>query len=231
MIAITSIAPGHKNFDSQFKAIESWIKAGYEVVSLNSEEEIEILKEFKGVKFVKTLRHNKHMFGKPYVIISAIIDYLKEVKSEHSLIINSDIIINDVNNITESLKAQSEEGIIVMNRGDFKDDMNVSKTYDKGFDGFYINGKYLDVFPQTVLCLGQCHWDFWLPYIASMGGVKLIKLKEAYIFHAVHNIQYSVEDWKVTAEIFRTTEKFLMRYRNIGQSTAHAYHHIVKNLK
>ncbi len=231
MIAITSIAPGHKNFDNQAKAIESWVNAGYEVVSMNSEEEIELLKDFKNVKFVSTLRHNKHMFGKPYVIVSAIIDYLKEVKSEHSLIINSDIIINDTNNITESLKARSEEGIIVMNRGDFQEDMSQFKAYDKGFDGFFINGKDLYVFPQTILCLGQCHWDFWLPYIASMGGIKLIKLKEPYIFHAVHSIQYSVEDWKITAEIFRTSEKFLMRYKNIGQSTAHAYHHIIKNMR
>ncbi len=229
MLAITSIAPGHKNFDIQFKAIESWIKAGYEVVSLNSEEEIEALKEFKNVKFVSTYRHNKHMFGKPYVIVSAIIDYLKEVKSEHSLIINSDIIINDTENITESLKKRSEEGIIVMNRGDFQNDINLSKIYDKGFDAFFINGKHLEVFPQTILCLGQCHWDFWLPYIASMGGVKLIRLRKPYIFHVMHGVQYSVENWKITAEIFRTTEVFLLRYKNLQQSTAHAYHHIIKH--
>jgi hypothetical protein len=231
MIAITSIAPGHKNFDSQFKAIESWLNAGYEVVSLNSEEEIELLKDFKNVKFVSTHRHNKKIFGKPYVIVSAIIDYLKEGKSEHSLIINSDIIINDVNNITESLKARSEGGIIVMNRGDFNGDMSKSKIYDKGFDAFFINGKHLEVFPQTILCLGQCHWDFWFPYIASMGGVKLLKLKDPYIFHAMHNVQYSQEDWKVTAEIFRTSERFLLRYRNIGQATAHAYNHIIKHMQ
>jgi hypothetical protein len=231
VLAITSIAPGHKNFDNQLKAVESWSKAGYEVVSMNSEEEIEKLKDFTGVKFVSTHRHNKVMFGKPYVTVSAIIDYLKEVKSEHSLIINSDIIISDVNNITESLKAISEEGIIVMNRGDFEGDMSKAKTYDKGFDGFFIHGKYLDVFPQTILCLGQCHWDFWLPYIASMGGVKLVKLREPYIFHAMHNVQYSKDDWMRTAEIFRTSERFLLRYRNIQQATAHAYGHIIKHLK
>jgi hypothetical protein len=229
MIAITSISPGHKNFDNQLKAVESWAKAGYEVVSLNSEEEIELLKDFKNVKFVRTLRHTKHMFGKPYVIISAIIDYLKEVKSEHSLIINSDIIINDVNNITESLKGKSESGVIVMNRGDYEQDINKSKTYELGFDAFFINGKHLEVFPQTILCLGQCHWDFWLPYIASIGGVKLIKLRKPYIFHATHNIQYSKDNWIRTAEIFRTSEKFLMRYKNIGQATAHAYNHIKKH--
>jgi hypothetical protein len=77
MIAITSIAPGHKNYDSQLMAIESWITAGYEVVSLNAPEEISQLEAFKNVKFIPTVRHNKKIFGKPYVIVSAIIDYLK----------------------------------------------------------------------------------------------------------------------------------------------------------
>jgi hypothetical protein len=229
MLAITSIAPGHKNFENQLKAVQSWKAAGYEVISMNSEEEIELLKDFTDVKFIKTERHNKVLFGKPYVIVSAIIDYLKEVKSTHSLIINSDIIIQDPENITELLKARSEEGIIVMNRGDYEQDINKAKTYELGFDAFFVNGKHLGVFPQTILCLGQCHWDFWFPYIASIGGVKLIRLRKPYIFHAMHNIQYSKENWIRTAEIFRTSEKFLLRYKNISQATAHAYNHIKRH--
>lgn len=226
MIAITSIAPGHKNYDNQLNAVKSWINAGYEVVSMNSQDEIEELKgKFENVKFVPTNRHNKKIFGKPYVIASAIIDYLIEVKSKYSLIINSDIIIKDKNRYTEKLKALSNDGIVIMNRYDYDNDIAVSKIYEDGFDGFFINEKYLGVFPQTLLCLGQCHWDYWLPYTASINGAKIIKSKEPYIYHKKHPVQYSVENWIRTAEIFRS-ELGILKYKNPGQVTSIAYRHI-----
>jgi hypothetical protein len=229
MIAITSIAPGHKNFDVQLTAIESWINAGYEVVSLNAPEEIKQLEAFTKVKFVPTERHNKKIFGKPYVIVSAIIDYLKEVKSEHTLIINADIIIKDGSNYTEKLKGISEEGIIIMNRMDYDNDISVSKVYEDGFDAFFINRKHLDEFPQTILCLGQCHWDYWFPYVASMSGVPIIKCKEPYIFHKRHNVQYSKDNWYRTAEIFRS-EIGMLKNRNVQQVTGLVYRHIRTHL-
>lgn len=229
MIAITSISPGHKNFNNQLRAVDSWVKAGYEVVSLNAPEEINVLKSFTNVKFISTNRHNKKIFGKPYVIVSAIIDYLKEAKSKYSLIINSDIIIDNIG-YTERLKDLSEEGLVVLNRYDFAGDLGNAKVYNDGFDGFFFNEKYLDALPQTILCLGQCHWDFWLPYSAVMNGVKLIKPKEPYLYHEKHPVQYSKENWFRTAEIFRS-ETGLLKYKNVGQSTSIAYQRIKASLK
>lgn len=229
MIAITSIAPGHKNFDNQQRAVKSWKDAGYKVVSLNSEEEIDLLKDFD-VEFVPTRRHNKLIFGKPYVLVSAIIDYLKEIKSKYSLIINSDIIIKDDSGITDKIKSRSEDGVIIMNRMDFNDDINKAVIYDLGFDGFFINEKYLDVFPQSILCLGQCHWDFWLPYMASINGVNIIKQREPYIYHQMHTIQYSKLDWRRTGEILRA-EAGIFKLGDIGQVSNYVYRHIIRSLK
>jgi hypothetical protein len=229
MLAITSIAPGHKNFENQLTAIESWQDAGYEVVSLNAPEEIESLQGFEGVKFVPTQRHNKKIFGKPYVIVSAIIDYLKEIKSKHSLIVNSDIIIKDSSGYTEKLKEMSEDGVVIFNRYDYDNDMNVTRRYEEGFDGFFVNEKHLESFPQTILCLGQCHWDFWFPYVASINGVKLLRSNEPYLYHKRHNVQYSKENWARTAAIFRS-EIGMLKYQNVGQVTGLAYRHIKTHL-
>lgn len=230
MIAITSIAPGHKNYDNQINAVNSWIESGYEVVSMNSNEEIEGLKEkFANVKFVSTNRHNKKMFGKPYVIVSAILDYLLEVKSEYSLIVNSDIIINDKSGYTKKLNDISKDGIVIINRYDYDENIEAAKIYEEGFDGFFISEKFLSVFPQTLLCLGQCHWDYWLPYTASINGANIIKSKVPYLFHKKHPVQYSVENWTRTAEIFRS-EIGILKYKNVGQVTAIAYKHIKNSL-
>jgi hypothetical protein len=223
MIAITSISPGHKNYESQLNAIKSWIDAGYRVVSMNCKEEIEVLKdEFKDVEFVETLRHNKVLFGKPYIVASALIDYLKTQNDEYNLLINSDIIINGD---TEKIKLLSKEQILIMNRGDFETDMSKSKVYELGFDGFFINRKFLDVFPQTILCLGQCFWDYWIPYSAIQAKVKVLTYREPYLFHKMHNAQYSADQWRKTGEIFRA-EMGLMNFSKVGQMSDYVFKRI-----
>lgn len=204
MIAITSISPGHKNFENQKKAVQSWKAHGYTPVSLNNPKEIEVLeKDFLEVKFIPTLRTNEVLFGKPYVLISAIIDHIKEAGYEHTLIINSDIIINDVLRFTDEIKRISEDGLVIMNRHDFSENMDLGKAYEKGFDGFFINKKWIHIFPQSILCLGQCFWDFWVPYVATLNSVNIYRLNEPYIFHKVHAIQYSPKDWESTGKIFQ----------------------------
>ncbi len=229
MICITSISPGHKNFDKQFTAVESWIKAGYKVVSMNSPEEIEQLKEFKGVEFVATHRHNKQLFGKPYVIASALIDYLRDKNEEYSLIINSDIIIQGD---TEPIKKLSKEGVVIMNRMDFNltiDEPGV-KVFPDGFDGFFINRKFLDIWPQTILCLGQCFWDYWIPYNVVTNGVKLFRYDVPYLYHKKHNTQYSSEQWERTAEIFKA-EMNLKAFTKAGQLSDYVFKRIKISLQ
>lgn len=236
MICVTSISPGHKNFDSQLRAIESWRSHGYRVVSLNSNEEIEKLQlGFKEVDFIETARTNEVLFGKPYVIISAIIDHLKTRPEEHFLILNSDIIVNDEMGFTPTIRDISEKGIVIMNRRDFNDDMKDSKVYEMGFDGFFINKKWLNIFPQSILCLGQCFWDFWLPFQAVLAGVTIFKLNEPYLYHQRHAIQYSTADWKSTGEIFRgeagRMDKNIYGFKDVQRVSAYVYNKIQLNLK
>lgn len=236
MIALTSISPNHKNLDSQLQAVESWVNHGYSVVSLNHEDEIEELSAFtEKVKFIPTKRTNEVLFKRKYVLLSAFIDFIKESKEEEFLIVNSDIIIEDQLKFTHEIKRISKEGVVVMIRSDFNDSLSSSKVFDSGFDGFFINKKWASIFPQSVLCMGQCHWDFWLPYICILSGVKIFKLNEPYLFHKRHTLQYNTEDWKATGEIFRAEvgrlDKELIKLKTIDQVSNYAYRKIKSNLK
>jgi hypothetical protein len=236
MIAITSISPSHKNFETQKKAIQSWIEAGYKPVSLNSKEEIALLTEFKDVEFIETVRTNEVLFKRPYVIISAIIDHLKQRSEEHFMIINSDIIIKGTERQTENLKLQSNEGVIIINRNDFKEEENgISKRYELGFDGFFINKKWIHIFPQSILCLGQCFWDFWIPYQCVLAKVPIFRMREPYLYHKAHPIQYSTEDWLATGHIIRgechVQDAKLSGQRDIPRMAEYIYSRIKNNLR
>ncbi len=235
MIALTSISPAHSNYESQLTAIKSWQKHGYKVVSLNSKSEIDQLKGFKGVEFIETQRTNEVLFKKPYTHISAIIDYAKIANHDYFLILNSDVIINDKRSITESITQRSELGVIIFNRYDFDDDIEVCKRYDLGFDGFFINKKWLGIFPQSVLCLGQCFWDYWLPYQAVLNKVPLFRFKEPYLFHKKHPVQYSAEDYLATGRLFEGEVSVLdikvSTHKNVSYMSQYVFERIKNNLR
>lgn len=204
MLALTSISPNHSNFESQTAAVRSWTAAGFRVISLNPRCEIELLiNKFPDVNFVVTDDISTE-FKKKTVVISAFIEYAKTCEASNFLIINSDIIINDSRRITQNLLIKAERGLVVLSRYDYVNNINSSTKYDLGFDGFIINKKYLRFFPATHLCIGQCFWDYWLPYTAILNKVPLFKLGTHYIFHKRHEVQYDRAEYEVAAEIFRS---------------------------
>lgn len=245
-IAITSIAPGHKNFETQQKAIQSWIDFGLTVVSLNHPDEIEKLqKQFKNVEFVPTIRTNELLFSKPYPTVSAIIDHLKTRSESVFYIINSDIIIFDSWDLKDSINKKAEKGLVIIERFDYEDkygtDFNNFKTATRnegGFDCFVIHKKFLHIFPQTVLCLGQCFWDYWVPYQGILHKVPIYRAgsaSEAFIFHKKHDVQYSDTNHQTTANIFRSEvaaiDSSIKSNMTRATLSQHVYYKIIENLK
>lgn len=225
MIAITSISPGHRlGTEHQQACIKTWFDAGYKVYSLNAADEVEGLKPlYPDVEFIATRRHHKKLMGRPYVIVSAILDFAAETGADHTLILNSDIEIANNPAITDKLKGTSEQGVIYMHRVNYDTDKATGKMYMEGVDGFFINKKWLDIFPQSQLCLGQCFWDYWLPFaVTKEKGVNLYRLRENYLFHKNHPQQYSHREWEYTGEIFRVENK-LFHLRQAGQVSNSVY--------
>lgn len=233
--AITSLAPGHKNFDNQLKAVLSWMKHGFNVVSINHPNEINGLKEqFPEVEFVPTIRTNEKLFKKPYPTISAIIDHLKIRSEEKFLLINSDIVIYDSWKIQDDLCSKADNGVVVMARYNYEDEYKFGRRYAGGFDAFWIHKKFLHIFPQTVLCVGQCFWDYWFPYQCVLNKVKMYEVPQAYIFHKNHETQWSEANYKATANIFRAElsviDPAVKTSMTDGQASTYVYYRIIENL-
>lgn len=188
---ITSLAPSHKNKENQLKAIESWKKQDKKVVSVNHISEIRELEKEYDVEFVQPKRTGMQLFGRHYVPASELIKVIK--KEGAGLIINSDIIIKDLPIFGDSP--------VIFNRYDFTDSMEKSTMFKSGFDSFFLTEEHC-VIPETLLCLGQCHWDYWLPIMLLNHGFKLQRPVKQHIFHKKHDLQYDRESWKRTSKIF-----------------------------
>lgn len=165
------------------------------VYSLNTAEEIEILKDkYIGVEFIQTDRTVKEYFGKDLVSINALIDFAKE-KNEDLLLINSDIFI-------ENLPPLLKDGVTIFSRYDYEDDIENAQMFIYGFDLFHIPKQFLSIFPPVIYGLGNCWYDLGLPYRAIFKKIPVYYPQGKFIYHKKHLIQYNHLEWERTYDFF-----------------------------
>lgn len=203
MIACTSISPKHANNDIQRIATDSWIANGLKVVSFNCASEVELLSPlYPNVTFVTTHRTMQHHFGKPYVSINAVMDWCKEQEEDHFCLINSDIELGVDPNLISRIENGLDQTIYICNRWDYTGEKSSARIYRRGIDVFFIHKKNLDIYPQSIYCYGQCHWDYWIPYRALISEVNVEYLDNQLAFHKAHHAQYIYDQWLKTGRYF-----------------------------
>ncbi len=191
----TTIAP--KNIDNQRAAIDSWKHLGFNVVSINSAQEIKQLESsFQDIEFVTAKRDAGDRCGKPYIYFDDFLSYFKNAEGRICGIINSDIHLSD-----ERLKA-----LISMEAVDsflFGCRLDVStlatqdgKIFRDGFDYFFFDRKYLDIYPEDEFCLGLPWWDYWAVLVPMLNQIPVKKLVAPVAHHITHPINWDEENWK-----------------------------------
>jgi len=228
MLAITSISPHHANGDIQAVAVQSWIDLGLKVVSINSRSECAALKPlYPNITFVETTRTMSFDFGKPYVALNSILDYCKYSKETHFCIINSDIELKADKETVDRLKEKMNNTIVLANRVNYDQD-HVGNRYLDGIDVFFIHRNWLGVFPESMYCLGQCFWDYHIPYTAIKSGVEVVFIEQNIAYHKNHNVQYSHDNWLKTGRFFQW-QNGLYQFsstQGIGQMSKYVYNYI-----
>jgi len=205
MIALTSISLQHIN--DQEQAIKSWLQLGLNVYSFNSKEEIKALKGiYKDVNFIETQRVLDKTYGKPVVSISAMIDFAKQQNDKTFMFINSDIELRNDLRLIAKISEQLQQGLILANRFEYSDVVDKDSTlhqYFEGIDVFCLHKDHLEIYPQTMFAMGQCFWDYWIPFTALQNGLDVFLLQNRFAFHREHKLQYSNDNWLLTGRYFR----------------------------
>ncbi len=198
---ITSISPFHINKCIQQKAVDSWSKLG-EVVSFNHPDEIHLLKSYKNVTFIPTTNTMQHIFKKPYVNINAMIDWAKTQSQKHICLINSDIELENNPVLLQKIRFELKDKVVICHRNDYEKKKEEGKPYVLGIDAFFLNQKHLHIYPPSLFCMGNCHWDYSMPFTALKNGIEVINLQNKFAFHKKHPVQYSAKNWETTSKMF-----------------------------
>ena len=232
MIFCTSIAPKHINLNAQKIATDSWLDLGIPVYSFNSPEEIELLKsQYPKVEFVPTLRTMELTYGKQYVSVNAILDWCKEKRVENVCIINSDIEMRIDLKTLAKIENEMSNQILMSQRVNYGS--NKQGVFRSGIDTFFINEKFLSIYPQSVYAIGQCHWDYWIPYKAILSGINTSFIRNEITFHKEHKEQYDHNSWLKTGRYFQW-ENNLFQFsttKGIGEMSTYVHTYIMNASK
>ena len=198
----TSIAL--KNLAKQGKAVESWMKLGFDVVSINCAEEIQKLQgAFPNVRFIQAKRDAREMFGKPLVYFDEFLEYFSRTGSEFCGIVNSDVFLFSDEGIISFIKEHAKGSLVYGSRMEVDSlEVLVGDVYEDGFDFFFFDKSLVSCFPKSDFCIGMPWWDYWMPLIPALEKIQIKKLVSGFAYHLKHRCKWNAEYHDLLAKRF-----------------------------
>jgi hypothetical protein len=189
----TSIAP--RSIEKQAAATTSWRALGMDVVSLNSKEEIQILRpQFPDVRFVEVRENALKLLGRPYVFINDFLSHCVENKIERFGIVNSDIILRATEKELEEIYSAAPDSMLYGCRLDVNE-QGAEAKYELGFDYFFFSHEVAARIDRSIFALGAPWWDYFFPLAAVMNGVKVKRIKDPIGIHVMHPYRYTRDEY------------------------------------
>ena len=190
----TSIAP--RGIEKQARAVESWLQRGFDVISVNAQDEISLLSGlFPKVRFIPAHRTALEKIGKKLVYVNDVCSALQACNTRFCGIINSDIVFADAPDLIPFLHRHGTGSFIFGHRLDVENlDSSEGYPYIRGFDYFFFDRTFIKSIPAADFFLGATWWDLWLPLVAEHSGLQLIQPMERFALHQNHPIAWSLPD-------------------------------------
>ena len=186
---VTSLVPG-KRIELQSAAVESWKNYGFDIVSLNTQEEIDKLTgDFTKITFIPQLRDGRIIAGKPVIYINNILDYLKGSRYQFCGIVNSDIYFSPGYKLKDHIETMANSSLVISPRTEVPNFFEAEGKVDPlGFDAFFFERTFLPIWEQTQFCLGMPFWDHWFPLKVILEKLPVKKFVSTGIRHVPHSV-------------------------------------------
>ena len=193
----TSLAPG-KDVHNQRMAINSWLKLGFRVVSMNSLEEIAALQSsFPDIEFVQVCRDGRERFVKPYIYFDDCLAYFAQSDAKICGIVNSDIYLQQ-EEFYSFLQTEAVHSFVYGSRVDVESIEHLNgEMFAMGFDYFFFNKQIVAHYPQSDFMIGLPMWDFWAVLIPIYLRMPVKKVIIPHAFHIIHKTNWDHKIWCV----------------------------------
>jgi hypothetical protein len=186
----------------QSHCIESWIGAGFRVLSLNFPDEIsELAPRYPNVQFIALKRDDGARSGRT-PLLSELLNVLAGQDEDIVGIINADILLEE-KDWTSAIVPATKGAIAVAQRVDMKSFEDRNQTpYPHGFDLFFFERREIPAAIERPFAMGLPWWDYYLPIAFSLRRLRINLLTAPVAFHLQHPTSYSMPVWRKMAREF-----------------------------
>jgi hypothetical protein len=209
LVIATSIPPKITRHDAgrdigeayQQHCMQSWLDAGFRVLSLNAASEIPQLKRrYPRVEFIALSRDARALCGRPTPLLSDVLEVLRAQPQRIVGITNADIYVNVKADWRGLLAASARHAFVVAQRADIdaKPPFN-PQLYPFGYDAFFFEREAIPQNSEAPFAMGVPWWDYWLPLAFRFRGHETRLLTGA-AFHLRHPTNYEQTLWRHMAE-------------------------------
>lgn len=198
MVLFTSLSPRHHNKDRQQACLDSWVNADVQCFSVNPKKEIPEV----NYRNVTILENNDIYFrnNRCYTKIDSLLKEGLERASDYFVLTNSDIECVLDKEQLNALFDETKDGLLCLNRWEYTDDKSDCAIDRKGFDTFIVHKDNIHNFIGSPFVLGLTHFDYWLPYKATLLGLPIYKTNDKVILHKRHKLHYDAKEWQITGK-------------------------------
>lgn len=188
----------------QDRCVESWLQAGFKVLSVNFAEEIpKLAARYPNIEFIPVERRaEEDILGRG---VPAIDDLLRALTAQHEEIvgiINADLLLESKGWIA-ALDSAVQNGIAVGRRLEIESlDDEVPKTYLYGFDLFFFQRTAAPAPSNRPFAIGRPWWDYLIPLNFKLRGMEIKLLTSPAAFHLTHQFVFSWPTWRFMAKQF-----------------------------
>jgi len=175
--------------DYQTLCIGSWLAAGFDVLSLNCDSELDVLRPLHpDVKFVAAQRSGLDQWGAPLVYVGDLVTCLHDHGYEVGGVINADVFTTRNRDYFDRLIALCAGGAAYGQRVDVSDlaDDAGAEFYPYGYDYFFFEVAAARTIAPTEHLLGMVWWDLWFPMALKWTGLTLNRMFSPTVFHLKH---------------------------------------------
>ena len=212
-LLITSIAPPvDKNnlidinkYNWHNLCIESWKVTGHDILSINTNSEISILKNiYININYEEAFRSTFNINDRNLIFISDALYYAKLTNYKRIAISNSDVLITK--NLSNLESDFHEDNLFYSHRLNIESINSTTGELFTGIDYCNMSNELVSSLPETYFTFGLPWWDYWLPYYFLTNNKKISQLidsdNQPILLHKKHNDAWNPSDLCIMGKHF-----------------------------
>lgn len=197
------------DIEKQICTVRSWLKSGFQIVSCNTKQEIEILKKYFSegdVEFVEIKRDASAIINKPLPYLDDIIEEVSKRTDRICGYINADIYLDRISpELYKYITKQAEGSFLFAHRYEISDLSDIDKLKCKmhfdGIDLFFIDKCLAKEFFDNIFFV-QSPWDLCVLLKCELLNIPIKELCNPIAFHLRHIIRWDLRRFDKVIDAF-----------------------------